>query len=312
MSKLHEAIYRAACKRGLNAEKFDILSDATHDILSEAGFWACLVLVLRLEENALLSTGPLCSSWLAFLSAYNHKRTKKDSIGLLSNDKVVEGNIMNENVAILCCIAASRRVYMILENPMGSHYFQYDTTRTLCQLLGLIKINTWMRSFGHWCPKPTWLIGQSFVKELKRVWSAKEEERQRQEFRKALRKVRWLFRLCKSRGFQFAKRSWDKRRKVKTTSRSATGAVTGKALELKRSGAYPICYACCLLDAWGTHALDHGFESLDLSLSELLQFLPFPTSSILQAAQGHEDRELFREPEGLSEAIAALKDNRAP
>ena len=45
----------------------------------------------------------------------------------------------------------------------------------------------------------------------------------------------WLVKLIRRKGFPFAKRDWDKRRRVQTTIKK-NGKVTGVLDELKRSG----------------------------------------------------------------------------
>ena len=69
-------------------------------------------------------------------------------------------------------------------------------------------------------------------------------------------------------------------------------------------------YAHALLRAW--LSVKHEAPALDMTLTEGLKFLPFPTSTVMHLSEGGEmyewEDDCFDRPKGMAEAIQLLQD----
>jgi hypothetical protein len=124
---------RAATARGLTAVPFDIgrcpgVTDSggpgTEDITSTAGFLKALQFVVRLRCGGLLVMAPVCSSF-GFCNMRNTKRKRDNVRGDESYPAVQKGNLMADIASFFLCIAVSRAVHVVIENPAGSMLFRY-------------------------------------------------------------------------------------------------------------------------------------------------------------------------------------------
>ena len=159
--------------RSYEARNFDL--EQGDDLLTESGFFKALGIVLSLREGALTLLGPPCSLWVFFSSPF-HCRTKSNPAGDTTKQAGREANTLVRNVCLLLAIGHFRGVFFILEQPGSSRLENYSWIVQLSETLGLRRVFTWMRCFGHAIPKPTYLLcNMMSAKKLRRVWSAQRE-----------------------------------------------------------------------------------------------------------------------------------------
>ena len=86
--------------------------------------------------------------------------------------------------------------------------------------------------------------------------------------------------------------------------------VTGNPANLKESGEYPVGYATVLLSVW--QRCPSRAPKVDLSLSEILGFLPFPSGGIYQATLPTESfpiADAFAAPAGFTELLTRMNNS---
>ena len=132
------------------------------DITARAGFFRALDIVMAMAIGALILMGPPCSLWV-FMSSSYHRRTKWNPDGDTSKPAVRAANVLVRNLCFLMAVAHFRHVFLILEQPSSSQMRNYSWLVLICQNLGLKKIVTWMREYGHAIPKPTYLLSNMHV-----------------------------------------------------------------------------------------------------------------------------------------------------
>ena len=159
--------------KGYETRNFDILQG--DNMVSKAGFFLALNVILMMVPAGLLLLGPPCSLWVFFSSSF-HKRTLSNPAGDTSKKLVRDANTLVRNVVLLLAIANYRNLFFILEQPSSSKMKNYSWLARLSRALGLRKITTWMRCFGHQIPKPTWLLSNmTTARQLRKVWSRHRE-----------------------------------------------------------------------------------------------------------------------------------------
>jgi hypothetical protein len=78
---------------------------------------------------------------------------------------VTEANAMVSRMALLAMIGLALSIDFILEQPLSSLMPRHPRLEALQEMsaLGAVShidtVHTWMGSYGHWCPKPTLLMG---------------------------------------------------------------------------------------------------------------------------------------------------------
>ena len=165
---------RTFSDRGYELRLYDIETDASHDATTEAGFYRALEIVLSLCENALILSGPPCSLWV-FMSQPYHRRTLENPIGDVSKEAVRLANCLVRNVTLLLSVAHFRKRFFVLEQPSFSRMQSYPYMALLCEELRLRRVHTWLRCFGHFIPKPTYVLSNMVdeASALKKIWSKK-------------------------------------------------------------------------------------------------------------------------------------------
>lgn len=141
-------------RSGKCAVAYDILLDASHDILTKSGFTIALRLVLSLKSGALLLCGIPCSLFV-YMSSSVHKRSSKGPQGDESIDVVRAANAIASNAVELCRIASCRHVLCIVEQPLNSVMFSLQCFEQIVYSDSWFSIVTYMGCFGHALSKPT-------------------------------------------------------------------------------------------------------------------------------------------------------------
>ena len=221
---------------------------------------------------------------------------------------------MNENTSLLLAVALFFRRFIVLENPSGSYYFKYETCAALAEIFKLTRLTTWMRAFGGIYPKPTWLLTNIAERQrLRQIWSKKREEEQKKSsgindaHLLAVESVPGPQVQVRAQGLaeealaeKTVKAKWVNGRKQ----------VTGNPANLKESGEYPVGYATVLLSVW--QRCPSRAPKVDLSLSEILGFLPFPSGGIYQATLPTESfpiADAFAAPAGFTELLTRMNNS---
>ena len=139
----------------------------------------------------------------------------------------------------------------------------------------------------------------------------KREEEQKKEFRRSMTRISWLWNLFQGHKFKFARKDGQKRRWQKKTVKvkwvNGKKQVTGNPANLKESGEYPAGYATVLLSVWQRRP--SRATKVDLSLSEILGFLPFPSGGIYQATLATKSfpiADAFAAPAGFTELLTRM------
>ena len=138
------------------------------DICTEEGFAIVILLVLRIKENGLMMAAPQCSSWI-WINKHIHKRKRDNVVGDTSIPTVVEGNMLNQRVALLAGICSLNGVHWMIEQPGSSQFFQTACMTSVIEKTNAKRVWTWLGAFGHPSPKPTLLYGTApFMSALRR------------------------------------------------------------------------------------------------------------------------------------------------
>lgn len=104
------------------------LNPKTMDIMSPLGYSNSLATTLKTQRAKL--TAPVCSTWV-FVSRGSTHRSKDNPLGDESNSKVSNANAMVVRVLLLCWLAVSIGVMVILEQPVNSLMQDHPFFQTL-------------------------------------------------------------------------------------------------------------------------------------------------------------------------------------
>ena len=128
------------------------------DICTEEGFAIVILVVLRIKPNGLMLASPQCSSWI-WINKHIHKRKRDNVLGDRSIPSVVDGNTLNQRVALLAGICSLNGVHWMIEQPGQTQFFQTACMTSVIEKTNAKRVWTWLRAFGHPSPKPTLLYG---------------------------------------------------------------------------------------------------------------------------------------------------------
>ena len=125
VSKLH----------GGSVETMDIEDDPIQqDLSTQAGFEYALNLVMRVTVSGLLTMAPVCSSF-GFPNMSHTGRNKHNYSGDESYEPVRQGNAMARVAAFLLLLGQQRLLFVLVENPSGSMFFNYVFFKMVVQYL---------------------------------------------------------------------------------------------------------------------------------------------------------------------------------
>jgi len=204
---------RAFRRAGFISYGYDIqLNSAANDIISNAGFLVAIRMVL--EATQLVWLGVPCSSWV-FMSSGSTKRKPQTPTGDETLPSVVAANCIAVRSALLVLLATVMGLHFIIEQPGSSQLINLDVFQNIFRNLGL---KVWFQKFpmgcwGHWCIKPTWLLGSP-------QWITIFRAKMTKQIRQLLKK--------KAEKYQLFKVSFKKGQRKVTGGR-----------DMKRSGVYP-------------------------------------------------------------------------
>ena len=213
------SIAAAAAEKGLRAAAYDKwripgATEEAEDILTLQGFRGAIALVMRLVSHGLLWLAPDCSSW-GFLNCARCQRSEANGyMGDVTYPKVVAGNSMAESSVFLILLAAARGVKAALENPVGSHFFQYGPVMDMAHSLNMVS------AYTHRCAFSVAPFGKRYKKKYKFLATSSW--------------IRGVFAACRCPGNVHLKLSSNK---VGKEGRMQTNGIKAR---LKESGAYPI------------------------------------------------------------------------
>lgn len=231
------SIVSAARAHGFEAEGYDInripgitddeTSEKSENIIGRTGFHNAVALVMRLRPQGLLWMAPVCSSW-TFANSSNTGRKKSNIEGCLEYRAVKEGNAMATVASILMELAWLRGLAAVIENPSSSLIFKFSDVETCLKKFKAVVVNTPRCAFDD---QPA---GKRYYKLYKfaAVGPAGVPE--------PAAWIRSTVRSC----------TCPDREHISLMTRSATGAVSGKLSELKKSAAYPAALGVAVVDAW--------------------------------------------------------------
>ena len=261
--------YKMSISEGHTSTTYDSAHSPDQNIVLEKGFYAAVDIALRLVENGVALVGPKCSLWLQFLSKGTHKRGPTNVEGAWDKRLCVfEANLINENTCVIMALLHYRKVHFGIEQPSGSFYFSYPTMVDLIGLLGLVSTTTWMINFGHWMPKPSRIVGTSFVLGLRSTWSKQRATRMASQIKEKLKTMVTKF------PKQMANRCYLKRMGSAKKPVKYVGKWTVAGDNLKDSGAYTMRFCRRSLKEWkaaGPAAIPEF-----ASFSDILGLLTFP------------------------------------
>lgn len=143
-------------KQNIRAHEYDAGTRSSDESLNTALglFWAG-VLCLRLQPHGTAFFAPECSTW-----GFLNMGTSGRNIAVFGNDTrddVARANIQVEAVSMLVMLCDKRRVYITIEQPTDSVMATHPSLKFALQAAQVIRLRTYMGSFGLPMPKPTHL-----------------------------------------------------------------------------------------------------------------------------------------------------------
>ena len=235
----------------MTGAEFDLLHG--HDILTREGFWRALRDACRLKEGAHALIGIPCSLWI-YMSSSVHKRwqPRYGTYGDVHHGRVLAANIICINVTVILCVLVKRRVWWLIEQPGGSCQLYFNCLLKLLKFLGLVLtrkmkgvfrdwvpgIFTYMGFFGHWCRKPTRLVGTlPGAQALARKWNAKRQKNKRTQILAKLRRRVWFCKMSLVNRKKRMRRHQEARNNLKMSFQNSDGWVCG-GKNMKESAGY--------------------------------------------------------------------------
>ena len=154
-----------ACSQvGLNVAWYDcVLDPIKMNLLSNSDMGEAILLALSLVVGGTAWFGVPCSTFV-FMSRGHTKRTRSKPKGNVKRSDVTSANMIVERVSFLIKILAMRKVYWIMEQPMGSLLWYMPAIKRAKRHYKLKTLNwqrrfLWLGHYGHSLLKPTELVG---------------------------------------------------------------------------------------------------------------------------------------------------------
>ena len=152
---------------GGSTATMDIEDDPVQqDLSTKAGFEYALNLVMRVVVWGLLTMAPVCSSF-TFPDTSHTCRNKLNYSGDESYEPVRQGNAMARVAAFLLLLGQQRQLFVLLENPSGSMFFNYVYVKMVVQYLIDVLCNVYTVVTPHCAFTHTVRIGNRFFKPFK-------------------------------------------------------------------------------------------------------------------------------------------------
>lgn len=231
-------IARTFAKHGFRSRSYDILSLASQDILSEAGFFEALDTAFQLMDYGLFCAAPPCSLFIP-ISQSVHQRYVWQPMGNTANLKVRMSNAIAMNTACIVTLLRTYKpkIFVMLEQPKGSTMFELPCFEDLVYNLGMSFLLTYFGFFGMSILKPT-----RFLTNLTTATTLS---------RKATRKAKAKFLAREARREERRKRAGREAKIYYTTSINSSGKRTFTGgRNLADTAVYPQRFVTCLFQAW--------------------------------------------------------------
>ena len=110
---------QAMTAAGLSSARYEIKDSAANNILSTAGFFRAVRLILRLRHGGLVWSGTPCSSW-TFMNRGTSRRSAARPLGDEGQPTVTMANVIVARVTLLLMLAIARGASWSVEQPMSS------------------------------------------------------------------------------------------------------------------------------------------------------------------------------------------------
>ena len=147
---------------GLGALGFEILEDKVHqDFCGTLGFLQALLMMLRLEVQALVHWDTCCSNWV-WMSRSGTGRHSVNPMGDPSNQKVQIANLMVSRMCCLQLVAFAKYAIMLLEQP-GSSMMPQHRRMQEPQFRNLFRIFVHMGAYNAKSAKPSILLSNELL-----------------------------------------------------------------------------------------------------------------------------------------------------
>ncbi|CAJ1355964.1 unnamed protein product, partial [Effrenium voratum] len=142
------AVTKAEWQAGRKAVPFEILVGGDcMDFCSPAGFANAVYQTLRTSPGGGALHAPVCSTWV-FMSRGSTLRSPTRPLGRGDSQKVADGNLHVARCAVLCILAAAKRIFWLLEQPSTSIMETHPSFQKMLKILHVRKLIFDMKDFG--------------------------------------------------------------------------------------------------------------------------------------------------------------------
>ncbi len=179
------AMSKEAARRGLTSDTFEVLKNPKQNLLTKAGFFLLMDMILSITSGGILFAGPPCGLFV-FISSSVHKRSASRPYGDEGNRNVRAANMLSSNLCIVLAIAFLRGVRFVIEQPQSSQLWKLPPVAELLRLTCSKTVFTFLGGFGRAgkkkLPKPTHLKGTlSNISDLARKKNKKKMSKEHRE-----------------------------------------------------------------------------------------------------------------------------------
>ncbi len=152
-----ERLTRTLTSAGRKGKAFDKRRHPSENLCKLPGLLWAAVCTLRMKASSLLAAAPGCNTWGA-PAEYHMQRRHVSVFGNEAREDVREANLFAIHLGWLITLAFMRKVYILIEQPRGSAFFNFPAITSFMSISGANKLLTYMGAFGQVCQKPTWLL----------------------------------------------------------------------------------------------------------------------------------------------------------
>ena len=154
----HGLLTQAHVKMGFRCSRFDVLYDASHDVLETHGLRLWIDELVFTSPRSLQWYGTVCSSWVTLCQSKSKRVPSNGYLGDTSRPFVQKGNAQMVATSLLVFLSWMMNNEPILEQPATSSMPKAEPLATVFKYVGAIRTTTWLGAFGAktWKPLQVW------------------------------------------------------------------------------------------------------------------------------------------------------------
>jgi hypothetical protein len=145
---------QAHVKMGFRCSRFDVLYDASHDVLETHGLRLWIDELVFTSPRSLQWYGTVCSSWVTLCHSKSKRVLSNGYLGDTSRPFVQKGNAQMVATSLLVFPSWIMNNEPILEQPASSSMPKAEPLATVFKYIGATRTMTWFGAFGAKTRKP--------------------------------------------------------------------------------------------------------------------------------------------------------------